>query len=73
VVWREGLLDAVCEMKLAQAKDWKARWGLPVIFESRTCVALEATAISTQFEPSPLYVDFCQWMGCTGGFLTGPG
>jgi hypothetical protein len=59
-------------MKATQAKDWKTRCGLPVIFESRTCVALEIAAISTQFEPSPLYEDFCQWMGCMGGFLTGP-
>jgi hypothetical protein len=54
VVWRERLLDAVCEMKAPQAKDRKTRWGLPVVFESRTCVALEIAAISTQFEPSPL-------------------
>jgi hypothetical protein len=60
-------------MKGAQAEECRMRWGLPPFFESRTCVALEVTAISTQFEPSPLYDDFCQWMGCMVLFLTGPG
>jgi hypothetical protein len=57
-------LDAVCVTKVAQVE--RGKWRLPpsVIFESRMWMVVGVVAISTQFEPSPLYEDFCQWMGC---------
>lgn len=44
----------------------------PGTLESRTWIVEGAVAISTQFEPSPLYVDLCQWSVCTVALSDAP-
>ncbi len=55
--------------KALQAGGAMARRGPSASFESRTRTASGVVAISTQFEPSPLYVDFRQLVICTMGSL----
>ncbi len=59
---------AAYEMNSAQAAGVTVSLCPPAFFESRMWTVVEVVAISTQFEPSPLYVDFRQEVCTTSSF-----